>query len=337
MKKENVILVDWDPGQEWNFRKYIEKKTNKKWKVEYSTANGSQKNLVFKIFNVYIKYLIFPFRIFIKRNNYGRILAWQQFFGLLLAFYCRLFKVKKYPKIIVMTFIYRPKGGLIGKIYYKFMKYIVSSKYIEKLICFSESEVEHYSKIFNLDSEKISYCLYGDREKIKYSHIKSNVSKPYFLSAGRSNRDYNFLINSLRDTNYEVCIICDKLKNEKISNIKIENNVYGEQYLEYMKNCFAIIIPLEDEIISSGQLVFLKAMEYGKPVIITKNKSVNSYIINGYNGLIIEKDKSQLIQAMELLKTNKDIYDKLSQNAIEYFNSNFTIEAFANRIAEIIS
>lgn len=84
----------------------------------------------------YAKYFLTPMKIAKNRNNYGKVLAWQQFYGLILAFYFRLMHVKESPEIVVLTFIYKPKKSLIGKIYDKFMRYIVTSGYIKYFVVF---------------------------------------------------------------------------------------------------------------------------------------------------------------------------------------------------------
>lgn len=330
--KKNVILVDWIPKKDWNFKILISKYTNVEWEVVAYKANGAQNNFFKKLFNTYLKQLYFSFKIFIKRENYNTLIAWQQFFGLIFAFYCELFKVKKYPKLIIMTFIYKPKKGFIGKVYYKFMKQCLASKYIDKVICFSKIEVEYYSKLFDIEKSKFEFCLYG----IEKENDKNNESmQQYFLSAGRSNRDYEFLINSLHDSKYEIKIICDTLENKKIGNVEILNNVYGEKYLTYLKKCMAVVISLDDENISSGQLVFLKAMELGKPIVITRSNAIEGYILDNYNAFIINKNKNELLDTLELLTTNKSEYDRISENAKQYFEEYLTYDKFVKSIAEI--
>lgn len=67
-------------------------------------------------------------------------------------------------------------------------------------------------------------------------------------------------------------------------------------------NCYAVILPLDDENISSGQLVILQAIMLGKPAIVTRNRTVTDYIIDGYNGYVIEKNEESLIKMIKKLK-----------------------------------
>ena len=103
--KKNIILADHNVSEEWEFKKAIENETKEKWELEVCLTNRLHGNK-FKEMLRYVKYFIFSLKIFLKRNKYNKIIAWQQFYGLLIAFYCRLFKVKNFPDIYVMIFIY---------------------------------------------------------------------------------------------------------------------------------------------------------------------------------------------------------------------------------------
>ena len=144
--KENLILVDFVPESNWKFKNDLEKRTGVNFKVRIEDTHNLQGKLSGII--RYISYFIVPLKYIIKRNQIECIVAWQQFYGLLFAFWMRLFHVKKKNKLIVMTFIYKKRKGIFGKIYFAFMKYIVCSAYVDVLQCFSEHECEMYSEIF---------------------------------------------------------------------------------------------------------------------------------------------------------------------------------------------
>ena len=52
-----------------------------------------------------------------------------------------------------MTFIYRERQGIIGAIYKKFISYAIQSPYVDKVIVTSYSEIDKYSKVFNLNKD----------------------------------------------------------------------------------------------------------------------------------------------------------------------------------------
>lgn len=329
MKKENIILIDNDKEQMKEFKDGIEKTSKKKWGFVLEKSN-KEKNSIIR----YIKYFIFSFKIFNRRKKFENIIAWQQFYGIIFSFYCRIFHVKKVNKLYICTFIYKDKKKF-EKIYYKFIKYCISSKYVDKIICYSSSECEYYSKKFNLEINKFIYLNLGIRRMNTNKYKKDIKADKYILSCGKSNRDYGFLISTLKNTKYQVHIICDNLKGVKEKNIKVYNDVYGEKYFEMLANAYCVVIPLKDLKISSGQLVLLQAMQFKKPVIITETETVKNYIIDSYNGILIKNIGSNLIEAIEKLYNSEELYNKLSENAYKEFEKKYSLYVLGKNIGDI--
>jgi hypothetical protein len=160
INRENIILIDSNQDEGRDFSQGLEDTTGLSWRVldyksnEGRTASGS--NII-----RYLKYFIFPFKIFLNRRNFGSIVAWQQFYGLNFGFYCRLFGVEKTNRITVMTFIYKRKNGILGFIYHKYIKYIVTSGYIDLFTCTADKERQLYSSLFNVSLEKFAFVPWG--------------------------------------------------------------------------------------------------------------------------------------------------------------------------------
>lgn len=128
----NVVLVDFNTSENWDFLDILNK--NKEgWTVESCSTNKLM-NSKGKVLLRYILFFLFPLLIVIKRRKYEKIVTWQQFYGLNYAFWCRLFHLPKVNDLTVMTFIYARKQGRIGRIYHRYMSYIVKSKYMTGLL-----------------------------------------------------------------------------------------------------------------------------------------------------------------------------------------------------------
>lgn len=326
--KKNIILVDFDCPDNWELKKEIEKITGNTWEIRKCISNMNHGSKIQNLIR-YIKYFSIPFNVFLNVRQYKSILAWQQFYGLILAFYLRLFHIKKYPNIIVMTFIYNKKKAIVGDIYHRFINYIVTSEYIKAIMVYSESEREYYAKMFNVSKEKFTPIKLGVEDTIGTVPRADNDN--YYLSVGRSNRDYDFLIQNWKNKKEKIKIICDTLKVGSSENIEILSNCYGYEYLKILSKAKAVIIPLKNNKISSGQLVLIQAMMYGKPIIITNNSTVEEYICNGVDGLIIDKTNYALEMALEKLN-DQMFYNYISKNARKKYEDNFSIKSLGNRL-----
>ena len=335
MKTKNAILVDYYTPTDWDFQKGLEETTGCFWDVMKCVSNQDHGGLRSCI--RYFKYFFLPLKVFFNRHRYKTIVAWQQFFGIILAVYLRLFhvNVNKAPAICIMELIYLPKKGVIGKFYRRFVAYGVRSQYVRAIFVFSGSEKEKYANELGIEASKIFVLQLGiDDESTK---LKTEVcDEGFYVAAGRSNRDYLFLIDNWPDSK-KLYIITESLPasvDEK--SIELVTNCYNDDYLRYVAKCHAVIVPLENEAISSGQLVILQAMMLGKPVIASENMSIRDYIAPGKTGLIIKKKKEELLKAISELD-NSENYMKYTKYARQKFEQGFSVEIMGQKVGRVIN
>ena len=333
MSKENVILVDFIPNENWGFREKLSASSSEKWNVSFcktNTLHGGKLASVKRMF----WYFFFPLQMVFKRKKYDKIIGWQQFYGLNFAFWCRLFNLKKVNDLTVMTFIYKRKSGGAGNLYHQYMKYIVTSKYINRFICFAKEECEYYSEMFGVDKSKFVFVPLG---KCMESNTAVTDEK-YIFATGRSNRDYDFLVEAVKDSEYKLVIACDSYHlKESVENVTVLNDCHGEQMLELMAKSHCVVCPLKNLKLSSGQLVVLQAMSLGKPVVCTMSDGIKDYVVDGVTGLLVKNEKEEWLEALDRMYSNPEAYIEMSRMAKKTFLANFTENAMYERISKIVN
>lgn len=336
LKQSNAILVDFSNGNDWEFLKTMNETTERTWEVIQCISNKDRIGLAANL-KRYMKYFIFPFKIFLHRKSFSYIIAWQQFYGLIFTFYCQVFHVRKFSKLIVMAFIYKPKPGLAGRIYHKFMNYIVHSKYIDKIICFSSHECIYYTSLFKVEGSKFEFVQLGEVLQNPNPSDKGNGQAvgEYILSAGYSNRDFDFLIDVLKDTDYQVKIYGDK-NIDLYDNIRVSNENLESKNWEIISGCRCLAIPLKEPNISAGHLTIIHAMQIGKPVIVTDSKGIQDLITHGENGFIAPNDKHIWLDYISRIYHDEDLYNTMCQKAKIRYTNNHTVQAMGNAIGNLI-
>lgn len=325
---KNVILADYDVADDWEFKKTLEEETKELWQVASLTANTNHKGA--RNILRYIIYFWLPLKYAIKIKEYKNIVAWQQFFGLILAGYLRLLHVSgQVADIYVMELIYKPKKGMIGKLYKSFVQFTITSKYIKKIFVFTEKEKKLYADTFHVPEDKFEILQLGI-DDCWDEYCDEIRDDGYYVAAGRSNRDYEFLVNVWKE-DYKLKIICDNYKNSIKSGIEVLSNCYKRNYMEELAHCHAVIVPLADEHISSGQLVVLQAKMLGKPVIVSKNEAIEDYFVNGEDGYIIEKKADQIWKSITLLEDTVE-YNRISTCARNNFKKGFSVTAMGRKV-----
>lgn len=334
MIKKNIVLVDYIVDKDWDFKKALEDRTGLDWEIISWNNRKVGKGIVNA--KRYLNYFRSAFKIFAKRRQYKYICSWQQFYGIALAFYLRLFKANKDNKIIIMTFIYKKKTGVVGTLYHKFVQYAINSQYIEKIVCYSRNEIEYYSSVFTVIKEKFEFCTLGevDKNMTNTYSIYEEVNDSYILSVGRSNRDYETLITQFKGSDIKLEILCDVMRPTQESNITVRTDVHGDDYINKISKAFCVVICLKDSSISAGQLVLIHSYMLGKPVVISPANALLEYVDEGSTALLVEK--SNILCAIDKLKTDKTLYDELSRNGRKKYEQNFSIKHLGDQIGDLI-
>ena len=318
----NVILTDSLTEELEELEKGLEYSTKEEWIVESHISNWGRTSIWKKIKRLWI-YFNAPFKVFLNRKKYKKIVGWQQFYALLFCFYCRLFHVKKINKVYVINFVYKKKKGFLGKIYHKFLQYIVTSKYIDLLCVSSYKYMEELSEEFKISIDLFRTIPFGVEDR--YAKYKNNkINEEFVLSIGRSNRDYDWLVKQWKEIDYPLYIISDTYKPsiEMPKNVTIMNNISGEKQYPYMVSCKALIIPINVENVSSGDTVLLTAMSFERNVIVTKNSTLaEMYIEDKKDGFIVDKKSKELKPIIEKIITKKI---DLGSNARKKFLDNYS-------------
>ena len=103
-----------------------------------------------------------------------------------------------------------------------------------------------------------------------------------------------------------------------------------------MARSHVVAIPLKDRNISSGQLVVLHAMSFGKPVICTKSDGIQDYVVDNTTGLLLDNAAPEWSEALKILYEDPDCYNKMSNSARVVVSSKFTYESMYNNIAALV-
>ena len=78
-------------------------------------------------------------------------------------------------------------------------------------------------------------------------------------------------------------------------------------------------------------------MNMGVPVIVTKSHGItDDYVINNYNGLVINKVKKDLLNALDKIYSDENLYHKLCENGKIEFENNYTYYAMGKNIGKIL-
>lgn len=335
MEKRNIVLIDSSAEEGKDFIQGLTDRTGKNWKLIVEVSNDRRTKG--KEFIRYVKYFWVPFRTFINRNKYDTIIAWQQFYGIMFAFYCRLFHVKKINKLVVMSFIYKEKSGIKGKLYQWLINYVVTSKYVDTFTSVASVQCEKFSRAFGVPKNKFRFIPWGIADIAPSLERLRRDSEPYFFCAGRSNRDWNIVFDTFGNTDIPCkFIFSDKSYIGKYKNIEMRSNVPDDEYFGLSINSYCVIISIDNCGLAGGEITILNAMQFGKPVILIQDDPHTDYVFDGVTGFVVPKDTKCILEAATKLLNDKALRDEMAKNAREYYEKKYTIYSVGKEIGELI-
>lgn len=143
---EYILLIDSNYEEAEGFVRGLEEATASPWEVELypnNTTYGLRRYL--KFFTVALHVVTHP-----ARYSGKTLLCWQQFYGIAIAFFCRLFHLKKRFRLVIMTFIYKPRSGFAGRLFERFVRYAVTSDAVDRILLTTRAEAPRYAETFGL-------------------------------------------------------------------------------------------------------------------------------------------------------------------------------------------
>jgi len=280
----------------------------------------------------HLKWMFLAFTTVQMSQNKKMLIFWQQFTGIYYGMFCKLFFIKPKPSLI-LTFIYRKREGILGSLQNKFIKFCISAPQIH-IACHSRIETHRYTRDFKFKTEgKFKFILLGEGMPVEYV---SPTEDRYFFSGGKSNREYFSVIKAFSQINEKLIICANQLDLQNHINsslIKIYYNKPRNEFYRYIENSFAVILNVANSEISSGQLVLLHALRYGKPIIVTEGPCMQDYILDDYAFSIKQGDIDSLIKNIGRLIQDQKQYNDMSKRARESYHKYFSIDKYLERIA----
>lgn len=190
-------------------------------------------------------------------------------------------------------------------------------------------DLSGYDSVYGM---KVVPRLYSPFKANNYGMEVFNKSDNMIVSCGASQRDYNILIEAVRGLDVKLIILLSHARqaehNADLNEFNLPNNVIvireelsREAYYGYLSQAWIVAIPIKSDAIQpAGISVYLEAMYFKKPCIITKGASTNGLLTNDIAMMVSPGNCNEIQECIIKLK-NEHIYNSYSENGYEYANS----------------
>jgi len=199
----------------------------------------------------------------------------------------------------------------------------------------------------HIDDQKIT-VLYNfvNFSKIKKVNRRSGSDKVVLGFVGRlvGVKGCKYLIKTLPllTFNFEVLIVGDGPLMKKLKKLVEELNLYSKvKFLGYVNNddIFSVYSLFDILVIPSlreaSPMVFYEAQAIGIPIVASNVAALNELVENNVNGLLFKtKNHKDLADKINLLAANRDLREKLSQNARKMIIK-YSLKTYISKLEEI--
>lgn len=323
--------MDWSPPEDWIFKKQLDHYFYTD--IFFDNTKKGYNSTLEKIVALWRSYVLTGLSAFFKIRDYDLVYAWHAVMGLVVAFLCRLLHVKR-PKIVIAQLIIPKRPATLNQYLREtFIRYAL--KRVETVIVYSTIEAEKFAERYGNGFTTFTFLPLG----IELSNHRPASDEHYIFSGGRSNRDYATLVKAVNGLNFKVKIAAQRFNVSELTlpeNVETYFDVYGENFNRLLAGATIVVIPLERADESSGQLVLLNAMAFGKPIIITKSRGVEDYIRDGQNVITIPRQNTFALRTeLDGLLNSAEERRRLGTRAKESVKS-FTLAKQAERVAALL-
>jgi glycosyltransferase involved in cell wall biosynthesis len=167
------------------------------------------------------------------------------------------------------------------------------------------------------------------------------IEKPFILSMGSNGRDYETFFKAIADSGITAVVVS---RPYNVYNMSIPDNVVLLSGIklddcDYLSSkCLFTVFTFDGTEPSCGQISIVTSLMLGKPVICTDIDGVHDYIVNDYNGLLVNIFNADDLREKILdLYNNCDLYSKLSDGAKLWANDIGSEEAARTLLDKTIS
>jgi len=295
--------------------------------------------------------LVFPNRIYEKRigkHNQNRPSIY------FLAARALLYTLRRKPKVILFGSAHKTVPRFIElkrRGYLQGTRLIATNQisfndsqaeFVDRIIVFSRSEIALHDPKLTRKYEFIPIPVDGQYHPFQPSKIYPSKRGGYIFSGGGSGRDFGSLIEAVRGLDVRLKIVSFSVKTLGYTgslpeNCEFHEFVPEEKYVELMADSLFVAFPLTEGAWPHGHTTVVQAFVLGKAVVTTKNSSIDDYVINNSEGILVSPgDVIGYREATKRLQNDPEFLDACGQRA-QLTASKLTYRASAQRFANLCS
>ena len=218
---------------------------------------------------------------------------------------------------------------------------ILNIRHVDCVLTSSYYTYESLKKIYGINANVVYFGI-----DLKTFFPSKLPKGDFILSVGRLHhtKGHDFIIKSLGEVNTSIRpklkIVCESEKPESIKNLKnladelkvdleFEYGIEDERLRELYSNAMFTVCAYVMEPLG---FVALESMACGTPVLGVKEAGLRETILDGYSGLLADRNPKSFSNSIQKLVENKELLERLSKNTVSYIQEKWSLNDSIDKI-----
>ena len=236
----------------------------------------------------------------------------------------------KKPKVIVLEFIRQERSSyplfirIFYDLYFTFIRKPAVQRAMKAGQVLTAWERVYYAEVYGISIER--FRLIPWYRKLEGDNLPSLHSKSpcMVLASGRAACDWETLFKAAENRGWELTVICGKRqlrhvrKLSRHGNARVLSEITLEEHQKYVESAALYVLCLKEKNISCGQIRIMNAIRAGTPIVCTRVKAIEDYVLDGETSIVVgEGDYLGLRGAVETLLKDADRRNTLARAAFD--------------------
>lgn len=236
------------------------------------------------------------------------------------------------PSAFIMKFIKAKKKVLSVHGVYSEQVGVLHSKTTSTAINIGESKVLKWADKLTTDS-KLVQQTYKEKYGLNFVYLAAPLDTTKFKDIKEVPRKENQIVYVGRDSFEKGTDILRSIESKINGKVVYCTNVSWKEAMQTLKESSLMVVPSRME---SLPQVIKEAFYLKTPVVATSVGGIPEIITHNVNGILVPPNEPEkLVTAINDVLTNKELGDKLVENAYDYIIKNFTWEVLLPKYIEL--
>ncbi|HVY25555.1 MAG TPA: glycosyltransferase family 4 protein [Polyangiaceae bacterium] len=289
-------------------------------------------------------------RLAVEAPHHDAIYATGEDVGLLLGLILRVAPVRR-PKLVMrVEQLHYGRTPLRKGLYRAFTRLAGSG--VDKFVCRTHAYERYLRDELRFRPESVTFAPepvdqnFFDPARVEQGRPDFVPKGPFVFSAGLEFRDYDTLVAAARDLPLEVVIAAGSPwshnRYEMKDGVQPQNVIMRRFTPREMRELYAraeaVVVPLFPSLRACGMNVINESSQMNCPVIATRTEGLESYIVDGGNGVLVSAgDVASLRSAIMAVVGKKEDFKDMTSRAHTRTTTEAPLERYVSFIYDLLS